>query len=332
MGFTGDAHQPAHRADRRAGVLEREPQRPQQVLRMRRFVRLGWPQRVAQAPPRELLQHRDELLPGGREPVPDLAPPRLAVGDDDPLVLQHPQPLGQRLGGDAAQRVRRPNTRSPRFPLLTCRRGWCPPTTPDATAHRLAGEGTALRWRGDYPHARRPLTALGRRLDRHQPRPADDPAEAFHRHRRARRHRARVLSHLLVALDADYGFDLRRARTSAKRAGRLSAPLRGLGAAPERTARGPRRPPMARLRGIPVAALGERIYPPLRRLLADQERVSRPRRPDAVTRAGGHRVRHRHQGARRRAGPARGGSSPPTAIRARSTARATTPPGSASPT
>ncbi|MCF3124451.1 class I SAM-dependent methyltransferase [Streptomyces arenae] len=79
------------------------------------------------------------------------------------------------------------------------------------TAHRLACEGTALLWRGDFHGARQLLAALGRRVDRKAPAPAATPAESFHRHRRARGHRARVLGMLLVRLDGDHALGLRRA-------------------------------------------------------------------------------------------------------------------------
>ncbi|MFD7365308.1 methyltransferase [Nocardiopsis alba] len=79
------------------------------------------------------------------------------------------------------------------------------------TAYRLACEGTALLWRGDFHNARRLLQAMGRRIDRKPVRTGDDPTEAFHLQRRARGHRARVLGRLLVLLEADHSLDLRRA-------------------------------------------------------------------------------------------------------------------------
>ena len=78
-------------------------------------------------------------------------------------------------------------------------------------AYRLACEGTALLWRGDFHNARQLLQAMGRRIDRKPSRQGNSPAESFHLHRRARSHRARVLGRLLVLLDADYCLDLRRA-------------------------------------------------------------------------------------------------------------------------
>jgi methylase of polypeptide subunit release factors len=78
-------------------------------------------------------------------------------------------------------------------------------------AYRLAREGTALLWRGDFHNARQLLQAMGRRIDRKPPRPGDSPADSFHLHRRARSHRARVLGRLLVRLEDDYCLNLRRA-------------------------------------------------------------------------------------------------------------------------
>ncbi|MDC0769994.1 class I SAM-dependent methyltransferase [Streptomyces sp. HD] len=78
-------------------------------------------------------------------------------------------------------------------------------------AYRLACEGTALLWRGDFHNARQLLRAMGRRIDRKPPRPGGSPAESFHLQRRARGHRARVLSRLLVLLEDDYSLRLRRA-------------------------------------------------------------------------------------------------------------------------
>ncbi|MEV0295969.1 class I SAM-dependent methyltransferase [Nocardia sp. NPDC050710] len=79
------------------------------------------------------------------------------------------------------------------------------------TAYRLAREGTALLWRGDFHNARALLQAIGRRVDRATRRAVSDPGEAFGRHRRARRHRAMVLGKLVVQLEADHSLALRRA-------------------------------------------------------------------------------------------------------------------------
>ena len=89
-------------------------------------------------------------------------------------------------------------------------------TTADA-AYRLACEGTALLWRGDFQNARQLLQALARRADKPARKPkfsaAHSPSalETFHLHRQAQAQRARVLSMVLIPFDADYGIPLRRA-------------------------------------------------------------------------------------------------------------------------
>jgi SAM-dependent methyltransferase len=88
---------------------------------------------------------------------------------------------------------------------------------PADTAYRLASEGTALLWRGDFQNARQLLVALGRRLDR-PPRKAAkapaspaSPAEIFYKHRQAQGRRARVLGMVVIEVEGDYGISLRRA-------------------------------------------------------------------------------------------------------------------------
>ncbi|KOT53550.1 MULTISPECIES: methyltransferase [Streptomyces] len=79
-------------------------------------------------------------------------------------------------------------------------------------AYKLACEGTALLWRGDFHNARQLLTALARRIDRRpRKRPPADPAQAFHLHRAAQNQRARILGMLLVSLEPGYDLVLRRA-------------------------------------------------------------------------------------------------------------------------
>ncbi len=112
--------------------------------------------------------------------------------------------------------------------------------TADA-AYRLACEGTALLWRGDFQNARQMLQAMGRRADASGPggkaakavkklKPAAEPesvainsvatqaedtrataAKGFHLHRQAQAQRARVLGMLLIGFEADYGIALKRA-------------------------------------------------------------------------------------------------------------------------
>ena len=78
-------------------------------------------------------------------------------------------------------------------------------------AYRLACEGTALLWRGDFQNARQLLQALARRTDRKSRKTAASPAEAFHLHRQAQSQRARTLGMLLLPFDADHHVPLRRA-------------------------------------------------------------------------------------------------------------------------
>ncbi len=85
-------------------------------------------------------------------------------------------------------------------------------TTADA-AYRLACEGTALLWRGDFQNARQLLQALARRIDRKpkKPRAPVSPSEAFHLHRQAQSQRARTLAMLLIPFEAGHVIPLRRA-------------------------------------------------------------------------------------------------------------------------
>jgi SAM-dependent methyltransferase len=78
-------------------------------------------------------------------------------------------------------------------------------------AYRLACEGVALLWRGDYQNARQLQLAMARRIDRKPGKPAATPTEAFHFHRQFQSRRARILGMLLLPLDADYTLPLRRA-------------------------------------------------------------------------------------------------------------------------
>jgi SAM-dependent methyltransferase len=89
-------------------------------------------------------------------------------------------------------------------------------------AYGLAGQGTAILWRGDFQEARQLLAAMGKRADRSNRKASRRPrtgsasasaprANAFHLHRQARSQRARTLNALLIPLDADYSIPLPRA-------------------------------------------------------------------------------------------------------------------------
>ena len=77
-------------------------------------------------------------------------------------------------------------------------------------AWKLACEGTALLWRGDFQNARQLLQAMGRRAEK-KPKKAANMTEAFHQHRMAQAQRARTLGLLLIPVDGDYRIPLRRA-------------------------------------------------------------------------------------------------------------------------
>ncbi|MEN3278493.1 MAG: hypothetical protein V7631_4283 [Massilia sp.] len=90
------------------------------------------------------------------------------------------------------------------------------------TAYRLALDGTALLWRGDFQNARQLVQALARRIDHKGGRakrakggkagtPPPTLTEQFHRHRLAQLQRARTLAMLLIPFEADYTIPLRRA-------------------------------------------------------------------------------------------------------------------------
>jgi len=128
-------------------------------------------------------------------------------------------------------------------------------------AYRLACEGTALLWQGDFQNARQLLTAMARRVDRHPSKPGSSPAETFHCYRQAQSRRARILGMLLMVLEDDYAIRLRRApnlRMACTEAygvydGRTIVSLRellGLIGAHE-----------WRKKGVKIPALDDRIYP-----------------------------------------------------------------------
>jgi len=96
-------------------------------------------------------------------------------------------------------------------------------TTADE-AYRFACEGTSMLWRGDFHNARQLLQALTRRIERTEQRKASKAAKSanpvsdtavisnvFHQQRLVQAQRARVLSRVLLELDAGYVSRLRRA-------------------------------------------------------------------------------------------------------------------------
>ncbi|NIF54637.1 class I SAM-dependent methyltransferase [Burkholderia sp. Ax-1724] len=134
-------------------------------------------------------------------------------------------------------------------------------TTADS-AYRLACEGTALLWRGDFQNARQLLQAVTRRLERKPRKQGATPLDAFNLHRQAQSQRARTLGMILIPLDADYGISLRRAPDVRQACEEAYGPavdeasvvslreLLGLIGAHE-----------WRKKGVEIPALGERIHP-----------------------------------------------------------------------
>ena len=77
-------------------------------------------------------------------------------------------------------------------------------------ANRMASQGTAMLWQGDFHNARQILNALDRRVGSGKKKAAHTPADEFYRHRQSRSHRARILGLLLIPLDPGPVVPLRR--------------------------------------------------------------------------------------------------------------------------
>lgn len=132
--------------------------------------------------------------------------------------------------------------------------------TADA-AHRLACEGTALLWKGDFQNARQLLNAMARRADRHPPKAGASPAESFHFHRQTQSRRARILGMLLITLEDDYTINLRRAPDLRQACIEAYGPATGRALVSLRELLGVIGAHEWRKNGIDVPALGDRIYP-----------------------------------------------------------------------
>lgn len=73
-------------------------------------------------------------------------------------------------------------------------------TTKADEAYRLACEGTALLYRGDFQNAKQLLQAITRRVDRKPVKPAANLLEAFHQHRARQIGRANITNKVLIEL------------------------------------------------------------------------------------------------------------------------------------
>lgn len=136
-------------------------------------------------------------------------------------------------------------------------------TTAD-TAYRLACEGTALLWRGDFQNARQLLQAMARRTDRKPKRAARPPAsvtEAFHLHRLAQSQRARTLGMLLLPFDANHDIPLRRAPDVREACEQVYGAADGPYVASLRELLGMIGAYEWRKKGVEVGALDDRVHP-----------------------------------------------------------------------
>lgn len=136
------------------------------------------------------------------------------------------------------------------------------------SAYRLACEGTAILWRGDFQNARQLLQALARRADgksgrkaRKPPKAAGTPAAAFHLHRQAQSQRARTLAMLVLPFNADYSIPLRRAPDVKQACNEAYGAGHAPFVASLRELLGVIGAHEWRKNGVEIAALGARIYP-----------------------------------------------------------------------
>jgi SAM-dependent methyltransferase len=127
-------------------------------------------------------------------------------------------------------------------------------------AFRLASEGTALLWRGDFQNARQLLQAMARRIER-KPAGVAAPAEAYHLYRLGQAQRARTLGMLLLPFDDDYRIPLRRAPDVTAACSEAYGPPDGPFVASLREVLGLIGAHEWRKAGVPVAALEGRIHP-----------------------------------------------------------------------
>ena len=141
-------------------------------------------------------------------------------------------------------------------------------------AYRLACEGTAILWRGDFQNARQLLQAMARRTERRGGRPGKpgkpgkaaagaevSATDAFHLHRQAQAQRARTLGMLLLQFDADYAIPLRRAPDVRQACAEAYGPAGEPFVASLRELLGLIGAHEWRKKGVSIPALGERIHP-----------------------------------------------------------------------
>ena len=188
-----------------------------------------------------------------------------AAKADDSAPTTRPAVRWQQHGAERQARWRSERDAAPPRHVITA-----DDTLSADAAFRLANAGTALLWQGDFHNARQLLLALARRADRVPRRKAraapetaeDGPGAAFHRHRQAQAQRARVLAMLLIPIAGDHTVALRRAPDH-------RAALQAVWGAPDgQAAATPLREWLGlvsahewRKKGVPIAALQDRIHP-----------------------------------------------------------------------
>lgn len=139
-------------------------------------------------------------------------------------------------------------------------------------AFRLASEGTAMLWRGDFQNARQLLQALARRADK--PRKTKkqqeklslaSPQERFNLYRQAQSQRARTLAMVLLEFDGEHRIGLRRAPDVQQACSEVYGPgdaSQGAYVASMRELLGLIGAHEWRKKGLEIAALGQqRIHP-----------------------------------------------------------------------
>lgn len=128
-------------------------------------------------------------------------------------------------------------------------------------AFRLASEGTALLWRGDFQNARQLLQAMARRIERKPRKPASTPSEAFNFHRQHQSQRARTLGMLLLPLEADFSIPLRRAPNVKEACFEAYGPAGEVSVVSLRELLGVIGAHEWRKKGVDIPELGDRIHP-----------------------------------------------------------------------
>lgn len=139
------------------------------------------------------------------------------------------------------------------------------------SAYRLACEGTAILWRGDFQNARQLLQAIARRIDnkprkakkaaKHADVPAPSPIDAFNLHRLAQSQRARTLAMILLPLDEQYAIPLRRAPVVRDACDEAYGAPDGSAVVSLREVLGLIGAHEWRKKGVEIPALGARIHP-----------------------------------------------------------------------